>query len=212
VRVDQVRVEGVTVYDQATIERLYADLIGATVARWRLGTVVEALQARYRADGYILTVVRGQTEIVNGRTVFVLRAIEGYVGSVELDGDTGPAGTLVYGFLDHLTSIPPVKNADLERYLPLAQDVPGVTVRAVLRRIGNEPGPSSSSRSCRAKPSAHFTSMTIVARPRLDRAKCSPPVCQSRTQQPKRRRRCWKERIARRKSILRKAGHKTSVK
>jgi hemolysin activation/secretion protein len=140
VRVDQVRVEGVTVYDQATIERLYADLIGATVARWRLGTVVEALQARYRADGYILTVVRGQTEIVNGRTVFVLRAIEGYVGSVELDGDTGPAGTLVYGFLDHLTSIPPVKNADLERYLPLAQDVPGVTVRAVLRRIENEPG------------------------------------------------------------------------
>jgi hemolysin activation/secretion protein len=140
VRVDQVRVEGVTVYDPATLEPLYADLVGATVPRSRLAEVVEALQTRYRADGYILTVVRGRNEVVNGRNVFVLQAIEGYIGSVKLDGDIGPAGTLVYGFLDNLTTIRPVQNADLERYLLLAQDVPGVTVRAVLHRSENQPG------------------------------------------------------------------------
>ena len=139
VRVDAVRVEGVTVYPPEAIAPLYADVVGATVPRTRLDTVVEDLQTKYRADGFILTVVRSEIQSVNGRTVFVLRAIEGYISEVKLDGDIGPAGTLVYEFLEHLTSIRPVNNADLERYLLLSQDIPGVSVRAVLRRTA-EPG------------------------------------------------------------------------
>ena len=139
VRVDAVRVEGVTVYPPEAVASLYADVVGATVPRTRLDTVVEDLQTKYRADGYILTVVRSELQSVNGRTVFVLRAIEGYISEVKLDGDIGPAGTLVYEFLEHLTSIRPVNNADLERYLLLSQDIPGVSVRAVLRRT-TEPG------------------------------------------------------------------------
>jgi hemolysin activation/secretion protein len=139
VRVDSVRVEGVTVYPPEAIAPLYGDVVGATVPRTRLDTVVEDLQTKYRADGYILTVVRSELQSVNGRTVFVLRAIEGYISEVKLDGDIGPAGTLVYEFLEHLTSIRPVNNADLERYLLLSQDIPGVSVRAVLRRAA-EPG------------------------------------------------------------------------
>jgi len=139
VRVDAVRVEGVTVYSPEAITPLYADLVGATVPRTRLDAVVEELQTKYRTDGYILTVVRSEIQSVNGRQVFVLRAIEGYISTVKLDGDIGPVGTLVYEFLEHLTSIRPVNNADLERYLLLAQDIPGVSVRAVLRRA-TEPG------------------------------------------------------------------------
>jgi len=139
VRVDAVRVEGVTVYPPEAIAPLYSDVVGATVPRTRLDRVVEDLQTKYRADGYILSVVRSEIQSVNGRTVFVLRAIEGYISEVKLDGDIGPAGTLVYEFLEHLTSIRPVNNADLERYLLLSQDIPGVSVRAVLRRTP-EPG------------------------------------------------------------------------
>jgi len=139
VRVDAVRVEGVTVYTPEAIAPLYADLVGTAVPRARLDAVVEELQTRYRTDGYILTVVRGEVQVVNGRSVFVLRAIEGYISEVKLDGDIGPAGTLVYEFLEHLTWIRPVNNADLERYLLLVQDIPGVSVRAVLRRAA-EPG------------------------------------------------------------------------
>ncbi len=138
-RIDEVRVEGVTVYTPESIAPLYADLVGATVPRARLDTVVEDLQTKYRTDGYILTVVRGEIQSVSGRPVFVLRAIEGYIGEVKLDGDIGPAGILVYEFLEHLTWIRPVNNGDLERYLLLVQDIPGVSVRAVLRRTA-EPG------------------------------------------------------------------------
>jgi hemolysin activation/secretion protein len=139
VRIDSVRVEGVTVYDPASLQPLYAGIAGAVVPRARLGEAVDALQTRYRSDGYILTVVRGQVETVNGRNVFVLRAVEGYISQVKLDGDIGPAGTLAYSYLQNLTTIRPVRNADLERYLLLVQDIPGVSVRSVLRRA-DEPG------------------------------------------------------------------------
>ena len=77
--------EGVTVYPPEAIAPLYADLVGGTVPRARLDAVVEDLQTIYRTDGYILTIVRGEIQSVNGRSVFVLRAIEGYISEVKLD-------------------------------------------------------------------------------------------------------------------------------
>ncbi len=43
-------------------------------------------------------------------------------------------------FLRHLTEVRPIDTATLERWLLLAQDVPGVTVRAVLRPSNEDPG------------------------------------------------------------------------
>jgi hemolysin activation/secretion protein len=139
-RIDAVRVEGVTVYSTASLAPLYADLVGAAVPRSRLDAAVEKLQIRYRTDGYILTVVHGEIQQADGRTIFVLRAVEGYISEVKLDGNIGPAGTLAYRYLEHLTWIRPVNNADLERYLLLVQDIPGVSVHAVLRHVSPEPG------------------------------------------------------------------------
>ena len=56
------------------------------------------------------------------------------------DGDIGAASQLVLAMLKHLTSPRPVNNADLERYLLLANDIPGVSAQAVLRRVSPEPG------------------------------------------------------------------------
>ena len=106
----------------------------AAVPRTRLDEIVRGLQTKYREDGYILTVVHGQFERSNGRIVFVIQAVEGYIGDVKLDGDIGPAGALVYRMLKKLTDKRPVNNSDLERALLLANDVPGVTVKAVAPR------------------------------------------------------------------------------
>jgi hemolysin activation/secretion protein len=140
VHIDGVRVEGVTVYEPATVKPLYADLIGATVPREKLLAAVEALQTRYRDDGYILTTVHAAAETQGGKLIFVIRATEGYIADVKLDGDVGPVGKLVLEMLAHLTSIRPVNNADLERYLLLANDIPGVSAQAVLRQVSPEPG------------------------------------------------------------------------
>ena len=141
VKIDEVRLEGVTVYDRSSLAPLYAGIVGFAVPRERLEAVVQALQARYRRDGYLLTVVRGEARAERGRLVFIIRAIEGYINAVKLAGDIGPAGRLAYRFLEHLTHIRPTNNADLERWLLLVQDIPGVTVHAVLRHApGAGPG------------------------------------------------------------------------
>jgi hemolysin activation/secretion protein len=140
VRVDRIRIEGVTIYDTAGLQAAYADAVGPAVPRARLDAIVQELQARYRDEGYILTLVRGEFVRSGGEVVFVVRAIEGYISDVKLDGDIGAAGILVIEMLDHLLERRPVNNADLERYLLLANDIPGVRARAVLRREGAEPG------------------------------------------------------------------------
>lgn len=122
VRVDRITIEGVTVYDPTSLQALYAGAIGPAVPRARLDEIVQALQARYREDGYILTLVRGEFVRAGPEVVFVVRAIEGYISDVKLDGDIGPAGVLVVEMLDHLLGKRPINNADLERYLLLAND------------------------------------------------------------------------------------------
>lgn len=140
VRIDGIRVEGVTVYDPAALQASFADLIGQTVPRERLLAEVEALQTRYRADGWILTTVHGEAEHQDGRVIFVIRVTEGFVKDVRLDGDIGDAGVLALEILRHLTEKRPTNNADLERYLLLVNDIPGIAAGGVLRRAAPDPG------------------------------------------------------------------------
>ena len=72
--------------------------------------------------------------------VLHFRVTEGHIADVKLDGDIGPAGVQVLRFLQRLTEPKAITAAALERYLLLAQDVPGVTLRAVLRPSTDEPG------------------------------------------------------------------------
>ena len=84
----------------------------------------QAILQLYRSDGYVLSTVS-----VSHRRKLRLRfeVTEGRIASVKLDGDIGPAGTQVLRFLNRLTEKQPIRFwATLERYLLLAQDVPGV--------------------------------------------------------------------------------------
>ena len=120
-----VDVEGVTAYPQPEIAQLADGLVGPAVPLPQIDAARQAILQRYRADGYVLTTVVGRTSTHNGRLRFVVT--EGRIASVKLDGDIGPAGTQVLRFLNRLTEKQPIDSVTLERYLLLAQDVPGVT-------------------------------------------------------------------------------------
>jgi hemolysin activation/secretion protein len=137
VRVTSVEIEGVTAYPLAEIEPLAQGLVGPTVRLPRIDAARQAILQRYRTDGYVLTSVSAKLD-ASGSLRFVV--IEGHIASVKLDGDIGPAGTQVLRFLTRLTERQPIDSATLERYLLLAQDVPGVTLRAVLEPSSDTPG------------------------------------------------------------------------
>ena len=132
-----VAIDGVTAYQPAKLAKLTAGLVGPAVPLPLVEAARQSILALYRDDGYVLTTVAASVD-AHGQLRF--NVIEGRIADVKLVGDIGPAGTQVLRFLHHLTQARPIDAATLERWLLLAQDVPGVSVRAVLRPSTDEPG------------------------------------------------------------------------
>ena len=137
VLVRNVAVNGATAYPAARLAKLTAGLIGPAVKLARIEAARQAILDLYRRDGYLLTAVSASLDKAGDLRFSVT---EGRVVAVKLQGHIGPAGTMVLRFLNHLTHERPVNIAGLERWLLLAQSVPGVTLRTVLRPSAAEPG------------------------------------------------------------------------
>jgi hemolysin activation/secretion protein len=137
VRVTSVAVEGVTAYPQQEISALATGLVGPAVPLPQIDAARQAILQRYRSDGYVLTTVSAN---LDGKGLLRFVVTEGRIASVKLDGDIGPAGTQVLRFLNRLTEQQPIDSVTLERYLLLAQDVPGISLRAVLEPSSDQPG------------------------------------------------------------------------
>lgn len=137
VRVDTVDVEGVTAFPQPDIMGLATGLTGPAVPLPKIDAARQAILQRYRGDGFVLTTVSVRLDS-NYHLHFLVT--EGRIASVKLDGDIGPAGTQVLRFLNKLTEKQPIDSVTLERYLLLAQDVPGISLRAVLEPSTDQPG------------------------------------------------------------------------
>lgn len=134
--VQDVTVGGATAYAADRLSAITAGLVGPAVPQSAIEAARVAIVNLYREDGYVYTAV---TAIVSGPHLrFVVT--EGHIASVKVDGDIGPAAVQVLRFLNHLTDVQPLDVATLERWLLLASDVPGVTIRSVLNPSTTEPG------------------------------------------------------------------------
>ncbi len=137
VLVTAVSVDGVTAFPPADIARYTQDLAGPAVPLPKIDAARQAILQHYRSAGYVLSTVSANLD-PTGKLRFIVT--EGRIASVKLDGDIGPAGVQVLRFLNQLTKVQPIDSVTLERYLLLAQDVPGVTLRAVLQPSTDDPG------------------------------------------------------------------------
>ncbi len=137
IRVGSVTVIGATAFAPARLDALTAGLAGQVVTLQKIEAARRALLELYRSHGFILTTVSLDIDAA-GNVRFIV--IEGRIVAVKLSRDIGPAGTMVLRFLDHLTAERPLREASLERWLLLAQQVPGVSVHAVLQSGSDDPG------------------------------------------------------------------------
>jgi hemolysin activation/secretion protein len=133
VTIRSIEVTGATIYRSDELAALYAGIVGAPVPQARVTQAVRDIQTRYRSDGYFLTVVHANADPVEGGYVLRINVIEGFISDIKIEGDIGPAGVLVYNFLNRLTAIRPINISDIERALLLVQGIPGISARAVLR-------------------------------------------------------------------------------
>ena len=124
-------IDGVTAYPMETLRPVYAGLLHEDVSLADVYQVVDTLTARYRNDGYILSQVIVPAQTVE-EGVVKLRAIEGYIASVRVDGGSDGIRERIRALGEKIRASRPLTAAVLERNVLLMNDVPGVRARAVL--------------------------------------------------------------------------------
>jgi hemolysin activation/secretion protein len=133
-----VEFDGLKGLTQAQLASAYAPYLGHDVPvsvvceiRDRAGTIL-------RNAGYIAAVQVPEQRIGDGTVRF--QVLMAHLTQVRVRGDASGAERVIAGYLNQVTKRPVFNKYDAERYLLLASDLPGYTVRLTLRPAGTTPG------------------------------------------------------------------------
>jgi hemolysin activation/secretion protein len=151
-KLTKIVIEGATVYSESELQSFYKNRLDQEVSLSEIYQIASLLTAKYRNDGYILSRVIVPVQSIEGGEVR-LKAIEGYVARVTVDGAASDRRKLVERYAREITKSRPLKNSVLERYLLLMNDLPGAFARATIKPSPSEPGASEMT--------VHFTQRNV---------------------------------------------------
>ena len=136
VRVRSIQIVGMTVYTQAQIAPLYADLIGKQVPLQAIYDLAQRITSKYGNDGYVISraIVPPQELNPAGATIKI-QVIEGYVDKVEWPKalDKYKYAYFFSYYTAKITAERPSNIHTIERYLLLAGDLPGLKFKNSLK-------------------------------------------------------------------------------
>lgn len=98
----------------------------------------DEVQARLRAGRYVASVQVPQQRIDGG--VLKLEVVSGRIVEMRVRGDVGPYEGLLQRRIERLKALDPLNEAEAERILLLANDIPGLTVELALSPASGRPG------------------------------------------------------------------------
>jgi hemolysin activation/secretion protein len=134
-------IEGSTVYSENEFQSIYQKHLNKEVSLLVIYQIASLLTAKYRNDGYILSRVIVPVQSIEFGEVR-LKAIEGYVARVIIEGANGDWRKLVERYAEKIKKSRPLRNVVLERYLLLMNDLPGAFAQAMIRASESEPDAS----------------------------------------------------------------------
>ncbi len=128
-----VKLTGVTVYNEERLTSVYADKIGQKISLAEVYGIADKLTRKYRNDGYILTQVVVPPQTIDGGDV-ELRVVEGFIESINVEGpeESEKSLALVRSYAADIKTDGALNIKNLERYLLLIGDLPGLDARSVL--------------------------------------------------------------------------------
>ncbi len=135
----KISVDGSTVFKHGDLLPLIEPLIGHEATLRDIMKVAEAIEARYREEGYLLT----RAFVPPQRTrdgEFKIQVIEAFIKSVTVNGVEGDLKSRIAAILAPVTDERPLRSATMERALLLANDLPGVHAVGLLNPSEDEPG------------------------------------------------------------------------
>lgn len=127
----QLIVERSTVFVEEDLQAAYRDLVGQEVSLADIYAVANALTAKYRNEGYILSrVLVPPQRITDG--IVRLQAVEGYIAEVRIQGTETAGRSEIEAIANRVKESRPLRAEALERALLLINDLPGITARSTL--------------------------------------------------------------------------------
>lgn len=130
----QIDILGATHPVPQNVQDIYKSDIGKEVSFEDVQNLVASMEQIYRNDGYILVqVVLPPQEIDVDKGVLQLQIIEGQIQNVIFEGDNpGAAKTQLERYAEAIENEDPVKYQTIDRFLILANQIPGIDVSATL--------------------------------------------------------------------------------
>lgn len=124
--------EGSSAYVTEDFKNVYSSLIDQKVSFADLNGIAAGMTRKYRQDGYIFSrVILPPQKVEDG--ILRLRAVEGRVSSVEVTGNFTDSSGLVKKFADKIRTANAANTKEIERYLLLIDDLPGLTARSFMK-------------------------------------------------------------------------------
>ena len=124
-------IKGSTIYDKRNFSRLFRKYLHRRINLEQVYNIAQEITNMYRSDGYILSkAVVPPQKIEEG--IVQIDVIEGFVDRVAIQGQVRGPRKLLNNYRRALLKSRPLKARDLERYLLLVDDLPGVSVKSVL--------------------------------------------------------------------------------
>jgi hemolysin activation/secretion protein len=116
----------------------YSPMVGTEQSISVVCEIRDRAATMLRDAGYIAAVEVPEQRIADGVVRF--RVLMARLTEVRVRGNATGAERAIAGYLNQLTKQPVFNRFEAERYLLLASDLPGYTVRLTLRPAGTEPG------------------------------------------------------------------------
>lgn len=152
-----VNIVGNHIYPVSELQSIFNPFLKKEISLAKLQELVHEITKKYRADGYVLSraILPPQT-IKNG--VVTVQVIEGYISKITVSGKIGKNKLLLEKMGQVILRSRPLQIHLLEHEMLLANDVPGLTVRAVITPSKETPGSADLTLAGELKrASAYFT-------------------------------------------------------
>lgn len=120
------------------VKPFYQSHIGEEISLKVAWEIAEEITKLYRRQGYFLSRAYVPAQSIKDG-IITIRVVEGYIGQVELDKNIADQ-PMFKRAVKQLTDLKPVKDKDIERFLLLLNDLPGISFRSVLTTMETEQG------------------------------------------------------------------------
>lgn len=130
-KLNGIKLKGNHVFSDAQLRVLYQKKLNTTIAVSDLFVIAQDITNYYRNSGYIISRAVLPPQHVKGGVV-TIQIIEGFIDKADVGGHPKGARCLIKAYAQKIKECPPLQVKRMEKYILLANQVPGAFVRAVL--------------------------------------------------------------------------------